>query len=552
MNKTKRYALLGLSLTMAGSVVLSACSANTEEPPAPSASPEPGATTDAGAARRDVGGLTLPIAADKLELSLWAPSGGNFKGKDFNDKFSFRKMEENTNIHIAFQHAAEAASAEAFTLMMSSGQLPDMVYTSNWDKEASKYGTQGALLPLEELLKEHAPNFSRILEDNPAIRGQITSPDGHIYYMPNIVLDNTNLTQMFPQIRQDWLDKLGLEAPKTTDDWYNVLKSFRDGDPNGNGKQDEIPFVTVHLNNVMFQFAPAFGVQYDFFVEDGKVDYGPYDPRFKDVVAFLNKLYQEKLLDPNYLVDNTFDTLTEKVTSDVAGAWFGWSGSYMGNFTTLMAGKHPTFKIAPMLPPIGPNGDQSHVSFRYPAAGIGIAVSARTEHPEEVVKWLDYQYSEEGIILNNFGVDGVSYDLADGKPVYKREVTHPEDGTTNTEKLLSHTIGGGSWATVVDPSYPQQIREANGQMENPLELYGDFIDFDKKMPPVQFLPEENDVIVPIMADVATYVDESINAFVMGRKAIEEYDAFLAELKRMGIEDVLAQYQIAYERFTSAN
>ncbi|MBD2843686.1 extracellular solute-binding protein [Paenibacillus sp. IB182496] len=543
-----------LSLVLLLALVLSACSNsggnNGNGDAAQSNGGNASATDNAsegGADTRDVGGLAVPIVQDPLTLTLWSPSGGNFRGTNFNEKLSFQQMEANTSIHIDFQHSTDA-SAEAFSLLMASGQLPDIIYSDAWGTESSKYGSQGALLPLEELIEQYAPNFNKILNDYPDVRGQITSPEGHIYYLPNLVLDAENLTQMFPQIRQDWLEQLGLEMPTSTDEWYEVLKAFREQDPNGNGEQDEIPLVTVSLENIMMLFAPAFGVEYGFFVEDGQVKYGPADERFEDVVTYLNKLYSEQLLDPNYLVDTTFQTLTEKVTTDVAGAWFGWSGSYMGNFTTLMEGKHDTFALAPVLPPAGPDGTQRHVSFRWQAGPHGLAVSSRTEHPEEVIQWLDYQYSEEGILLNNFGVEGESYDVVDGNPIYKEAVTNPTNGLTNTQELLNHTIGGGSWATVADPRYAEQIRIANGQTDNPLELYSDYIDFDAKLPPVQFSAEESAAVVPLMADIQTYAAEAVNAAIMGRDPVGNYDQVIEQLNKMGIEEVLRNYQTAYDRF----
>lgn len=558
MKLTRRNSLLTtLILLLVISTVLAACggSNNKNNEPSPNTNNSQGTNTpdegqEPAEGTRDVGGLTLPIAKEKVTLSLWSPSGGNFRGTNFNEKFSFQKMEENTNVHIDFQHSTEA-SAEAFNLLMASGKLPDIIYNDLWATDAAKYGQRGALLALEDLIAEHAPNITKILNDNPDIRGQLTSPEGHIYYLPNLVLDAQDLTQMFPQIRQDWLDKLELKSPETIEDWYNVLKAFREKDPNGNSQQDEIPLVTVSMNNIMLLFAPAFGVEYTFFVEDGKVKYGPSDARFQEVVTFLNRLYNEKLLDPNYLVDTTFQSLTEKVTTDVAGAWFGWSGSYMGNFTTLMEGNHPTFKITPVIPPKGPEGYQRHVSFRWQAAAHGLAIAASTKNAVEAIKWLDYQYSEEGILLNNFGVEGVSYDLVDGQPVYKESVTNPTNGLTNTQELLNHTIGGGSWATVADPRYAKQIREANGQFENPLELYSPFIDFDAKLPPLQFTAQENDTVLPLMADIQTYVDETINQLVMGRMAVTDYANVIAQLEKMGINRVLEQYQAAYDRFKSS-
>jgi putative aldouronate transport system substrate-binding protein len=534
-----------LSVALGASVGLTGCSKDngSENTPAPAEN------TPVATQKRNVGGLELPISDKGLELSLWIPADGNFRGKNYNEKHSFQQMEKNTGIKINFLMANSTGWTDQFNLLMSSGKLPDMIFNYEWDKHVVKYGSNGALLPLEQLIDKHAPNIKRLLQEKPDVRGQITSPDGHIYYLPNVALENIQLIQLFPQIREDWLTKLNLKSPETTDDWYNVLKAFREKDPNGNGQKDEIPLTSVNLENIMRLFAPAFGVEYDFFVENGQVKYGPYDSRFLDVVTYLNKLYSEQLLDPNYLVDADFKLLTEKVTTDRAGSWFGWAGSYMGTFTNLMKEKkHPTFKIAPVVPPKGPRGDQRHVSVRWPATGIGLAVSSQTKYPEEVIKWLDYQYSEEGVILNNYGVEGISYDLVDGKPKYRKEVTNPEGGLTGTQALLLHTIGGGSWATISLPDAGQQMAAASGQTENPLKLYEKYVDFSKKIPPLQFLPEESNVIVPIMADVDTYVKEMVNGFIMGKKPLSEFAQFQSTLKKMNMDKVLEIYQKSYNRF----
>lgn len=485
--------------------------------------------------------------AEKANLSLWIPLPADFKGKDYNEKYSFQEMEKRTNVHINFQHVSDADVENQFNLLMSSGKLPDMIYAYEWDVQASKYGNNGALLPLETLIDKSAPNLKKVLADHPEIKGQITSPEGHIYYIPNMALDNTQLVQMFPQIREDWLNKLSVKAPETTDEWYNVLKQFAEKDPNGNGQKDEIPYISFGLDGLMTTFAPAFGIDYNFFVDNGKVQYGPYDSRFKDLLTYLNKLYSEKLID---ITAKDYPELRERVISDKAGSWIGWAGSYMGTFTNLMKEKnHPTFKITPALPPKGPKGDQRHISNRWPASAFGIAVSSQTKNAEAIIKWLDYQFSPEGIILNNFGVEGKSYTLKDGKPAYTEEVLHPTGGVTNTQALLVHTIGGGSWPTVVDVDGGAQIRKANGQTENPTDRYAKFIDLKKKIPPLQFTKDESNVISQSMTDIKSFTEEKTTAFITGKLPISQFDQYVADMKKMKIDQVLEQYQKAYTRFS---
>src|SRR5690554_4978908 len=154
------------------------------------------------------GGLVLPISDKLLELDMWTARIGLYRGDDYNDKASFQEMEKRTNIRINFELSAGTAYEEQFNLLMASRDLPDLILAQGWNVNASTYGQQGALLPIDQYL-EYMPNFSRILEEYPEIRGQVTAADGHIYYMPNLALDGRVLVQMFPQIRKDWLANLG-------------------------------------------------------------------------------------------------------------------------------------------------------------------------------------------------------------------------------------------------------------------------------------------------------------------------------------------------------
>lgn len=494
------------------------------------------------------GGLVLPISDKLLELDMWTARIGLYRGDDYNDKASFQEMEKRTNIRINFELSAGTAYEEQFNLLMASRDLPDLILAQGWNVNASTYGQQGALLPIDQYL-EYMPNFSRILEEYPEIRGQVTAADGHIYYMPNLALDGRVLVQMFPQIRKDWLANLGLPEPVTVDDWYNTFKAFKEAYP------DVTPYTPLDMNNLMMLFAPAFGMDYrgvgtGFIIEDGKVKYSPYEDRFKELLTFLNKLYSEGLMDPTYAsgdYGSNYSALREKVVNDATGAWFGWAGSFMNTFRGLKA-DDPNFKIGPVAPPKGPYGDQWHVSARWQASGLGIAVSAQTKHPIEAVKWLDYQYSEDGILLNNFGVEGVSYDMVDGYPVFKDHVFNNPDGLSREESLLQYVPGGGSFATVEDYRYLEQYNPPDPGGDTVAEKVAPFVDMSRLLPPVQFTADEQRILRPIMADLDTFVLENVNNFILGRRPLSQFDNFKQTLERMQLNRVLEIYQAAYDRF----
>jgi len=527
-------------------LVVTACSGNNKgnSPASPTNAPASNApATDAPA-----DGSGLPIVAEKMTLGVWSATDTGFRGESYNEKASFQKMEELTNIGIDWIQTSGADSVEQFNLLMASGQLPDMVYYVAMNTEGPKYGQQGAFVDLTQYIDEYAPNFKKILDENPEIKRLLTTADGQIFHFPNLNLDEYNLVQMFPQIRQDWLVKLGLEEPKTIDDWYNVLKAFKTQDPNGNSQADEIPFASVNLTNIVKTFGPAFGSDWEFYVDNGQVKFAPYTTEYKDMLLWLSKLYSEGLIDPNYLVDSDFKLLTEKVTTNRAGAWAGWSGSYMRSFTDLMK-DDPSFSLIGTEAPIGPNGEKRYGYHAFPLGTAGVAISAKSKNIVESIKWLDFQYSEEGIMLNNFGVEGVSYDMVDGFPTFKDVVFNNPNGLNSTESLLSFTIGGGSWSTVQDKRYLEQYdievaAEAKAKV-------GKDINLDKAFPPITLTTEQNDKVTSLLADIRTFRDEYANAYVMGNRTFDKYDSeFIDRLKQMKVEEVIAVYQEAYDEYMS--
>ncbi|MFD0960242.1 extracellular solute-binding protein [Paenibacillus chungangensis] len=541
--KTSRFGNSAVLLMLVFVLLVTACSNGKDNTPESSTAPSTTATTG------KEGDGAAESKGEKVSLDAWVLTDGNFRGSDYNEKDSFKKMEELTNVHMNWIQGSGANGVEAFNLLMASGQLPDLVAYNAMKTEGPKYGQQGAFVELSEYIAQYAPNFKKILDENPEVKRLISTADGEIYHFPQLNLHEYNLVQMFPQIRQDWLEKLELAEPKTIEDWYNVLKAFKTQDPNGNKKDDEIPFVSVNLSNMVKTFGPAFGTDWEFYIDNGKVKFAPYEAEYKEMLQWFNKLYAEGLIDPNYLVDTEFKFLTEKVTTDRAGAWAGWSGSYMRSFSDLMA-DHPSFQIVGTEPPTGPNGDKRFGFHAWPVGNVGVAISAQSEKIVEAVKWLDFQYSKEGIMLNNFGVEGVSYEMVDGYPTFSDVVFNNPNGLNSTESLLNYTIGGGMWATVADERYLEQY-----DIEQAVEAkakVGSYIDFDKSMPPVTLTSEQNDQVISLLADIRTFRDEYANAFVMGNRSFDEYDKFVDQLKKMKVEEVIAVYQEAYESYLNSN
>ena len=212
-----------------------------------------------------------------------------------------QKIEELTNIHLSSVTGnQDINSREIFNDVMTSGDLPDIVGGNSLKEEFNRYGMQGDLIPLNNLIEQYAPNISALLNLKPRVKSSITAPDGNIYYIPYVPSGTAGRGYY---IREDWLDKLDLPVPTTVDEFHDTLIAFRDRDPNGNGLRDEIPYFNRHAEEVI-RLVNLFGARstgsdkyHDFVVTDDLVKHPYVDPAFKYGISQVALWYKEELID---------------------------------------------------------------------------------------------------------------------------------------------------------------------------------------------------------------------------------------------------------------
>ena len=251
----------------------------------------------------------------------------------------FQEVEKKTGVHIAWETPSESMYEERKSIIFATNELPDAFFRGRLtSRELMMYGAQGMLIPLNKLIDKYAPNIKKALRDYPTVRQSITSPDGNIYCLPEIKGYEGARVNGPAWINQKWLDALNLTMPTTTAQLYTVLKAFREKDPNGNGKQDEIPLATSRNFAVANQAPPIIhflrgswglgnrGVSgtADFDLDKkGKLRYIPVDGRYKELLAYINKLYTEGLIDK--------ETYTQERAQFIAKGGQGVYGAVINN-----------------------------------------------------------------------------------------------------------------------------------------------------------------------------------------------------------------------------
>lgn len=471
--------------------------------------------------------------------------------KDNNDTLYFQLMEELTGCHVEWIHPASGATSEKFNLTIASGNLPDMmVYVWNGVPGGAKsYAEDEIIIPLSKLIEENMPNLSAYMKENPHVAKQFMDDDGEIYYIPFIRKDEQLKVYQGPQIRQDWLDKLGLEQPKTPEELYEVLKAFKTQDPNGNGKADEIPMSGVKfentsqaIGNLLWQF----GTTNDFYIEDGKVKFGVMEDSFEEGLKYIVKLYEEGLIDQDYLV-NDKSKMDAKVMNDQVGFVYSLQPT---NYYENMKGSNK--KVVGIAHPAkkGVKNNVFDPAYIEDATGTSIAVTTANKNPAGSLKWLDNFFGGKGAEIMNYGKEGLTFKYDEnGYPKFTDYIFNNPDGKTQ-EEIIALSLGTrqSNFPTLQEWNYYEQILSPWGKES--IEAWNGSAKINGILPLLSFTDEENDIVTQNMSQIETYVSERINKIVIGNASIDELPKIRERVKKMGIDKVIEIYGNALKRYNS--
>lgn len=537
--KMKQIVRPAMLLAISMGVILSGCSK--------SSSSEEGAASEPSSNFNQTG---YPIVKDKVTLKF-VTSKANQQKKSTDQLKVVQDMEALTNIHIDWD-ASEQGYEEKKNLMFASGDLPDAFFggSSLTDSDILKYGTQGLLIPLESLIDQYAPNIKKLLEDNPDIKKVVTAPDGHIYSIPNVITEGANELGEVYFINKTWLDKLGLSIPTTTDEFEQVLKAFKDnGDLNGNGKKDEIPFSFSNGNtlNGVFGLYGSFGLPDNgshVMVQDGKVSYTAITPEFKEATKYLNKLYKEGLIDPEaYTQDrNLYFSKGHSTGGPIFGAFTGYNAENV-------VGSDNAKNYVPLVPLKGPQDQQLVNKYEELAVSkSGFAITSANKHLEESMRWIDTIYEERHSIEWELGPVGVNFKETNGD---KYDFLPTPEGMSYDDFRCSESPCYGGTVAILGDTY-QKI-ELSSKIKTRLEYLEIYKPYMKKftLPAGMFFTvEDSDRLSVLSTDITTFVKKKQAQWVIDGNIDAEWDGYLAQLKKSGLDEFLQIYQQTYDRFQS--
>lgn len=536
--KAKRFLALLLCLAMMLSL-LAGCNTNSEDPK----------ETNSGTTESDSEDPNKkPLEGEKL--SIWIPIMWAGKTMDYAENEAFKQIQENLGVELEFITPAAGSEVEQFNIMMTSGEMPDIIFTG-WSgfnglftDGADAYIEEGLIYELSDLVDQYAPNYKKIItEVMPEVERNSVYTDAGNMYQFGCISPYEEYAWNGLLIRDDFLEAVGMDSPETIEEYEAVLTAFKEQ------LGCEAPLLMGAVDGTSGYLMSAWNLAPGIYQENNVVKWGFNQPDFKEYLALMNRWYENGLLYVDFAVMDT-ETQQRLMTTGESGMILGSPAtvnSWMTGIGTVSVGAYPTLEAGQRI--------NFRMVNRRLATGFGAVITTNCKNVEAAVKFLDYGYSEEGYMLYNYGIEGLTYNRT-GNTLTFDGFEYPEAEFTDVMKnnpeypvmdaILEYKLHAGPFLRFEHQSNPT----LDAYTLSVLREITEGADPVLNMPPVTYTSDENATINEIMTQINTYANTSILEFIMGIRSLDEFDSYLAEIEEMGIQDVIDICQDALDRYNN--
>lgn len=496
---------------------------------------------------KDMDPTELPLSDGSTTFDVWMAAPGTVSQVEdlANSNETYAELQSRTGVGIHFQMANFFTQMDQFNLMAASGDFPGIM---NGAAGLYSAGPDAALD--EEIFvnlldyEDAMPHYSAIINSDAKIFNEVSTPEGNLVAFYSLFDYNKygGRGDKGYFIRQDWLDDLGMDMPKTYDQLHDVLTAFK----TEKGANSAFVLPVSGMNDFV---TGGFGIGSNFYVEDGTIKFGPLEQDYRDYLELMAKWYSEGLIYSdyyNYANEIMFDG-TDMIGSGQVALYY----NEVGTMTTYAEmSQDPNFVVRAIAPVAQEEGGKVYpTEFRFTAVdNARWSVTTNCPDPELAVQLCDYLYTTDGILLANYGVEDVTFAYnAEGKPEFTDLIMNNPDGYSYRDSVALHVIDG--MGTIYDA-----LRGASNYTQLQLAAFDDWmdanLDYSKALPSNEMLNmEEKAEYASIYSDVETFLKEAIAKYIIGDFSFDSYDTdFVGKLESMNIDRCVELYQEAYDRY----
>ena len=506
--------------------------------------------------------VTLPLTEEKATLTVYmqAPSGSLSMMTDLNESPTIQKLEELTNVHIEFICPPENDDGSFFNMLVASGEYPDMFIAA--DELGRDYPGQtdgaiedGIVINPNELVEKYAPDYLAMYNSLSDKDKLVLKTDSGVYKLTGLGSNVVNGIQHTGlQIRKDWLDALGLEVPKTYEDFEKAMLAIKEA------YDVTVPLAFAQFDDYFINnsnvLAAGYGVTWDGFIlnDEGKVTHSYLQAGYRDFLEMMTRWMSEGIIDVDNINRTHDDCKKMYYTGRTAVIGIGnWETR-----TLIQTGptEDPNFHSVPMST-LRKAGDDSVLGtascLKRVSTESRFFISTACKNPELAMKWIDCLFKPEINLLTTFGIG----DLGDGHTTY--EINENGDYVRS------------AWMTSEEnPDYPNgtnrhYIQNLTTEVPDSMELsqydlpehqenwkvWSEGVSDEKLVPGgVSLTSDESRTVSEVMTEIKTYMSELALKIICGEASLEDWDAAVANLDGMGIQKAIDAEQAALDRFNA--
>lgn len=516
----------------------------------------------------DAQGTPQATWPDDVTLTYYLRGGtSEYEPYLYDDLVGMQKIQEATGINVDYEVICGDSDAiqTQYLAMIQSGNYPDVIqwlHKESYNGGVDQLYNDGVIIELNDLIDNYMPNLKKILEEHPNLAKDMMNDNGQFLYFTKLnpfetVDDAVSVCNWGFLMRKDWLENVGLNAPTTIDEWYDVLKAFKTQDPNGNGIDDEIPFDAGAAGLNLFY--PAFNILNGIYVDPatGKVGYGAYSENYREFLTVMNKWYSEGLIGNIWAEEGSYaiadgGSTDEHIYGDIAGSWKGLANNWEQRLPGILE-KNPNADLVACIWPYSTinTGVQYTPNTYYSTIDrTTTCISVDCKYPEAAATLIDYMYTKEGGMYLTWGVEGETYNTdANGKHTwtdYANELIDYYDGHFARKYLYA-------MAHISFPRFGQNDSTSDGREPQYMEACGIWSECDTALiypGAIAITQDEIDAAIGAESDMGDYISEMMMKFITGEEPLTNFDTYLDELKKKGVEDYIKVYQDAYDRYNA--
>ncbi|MBO4883962.1 MAG: extracellular solute-binding protein [Clostridia bacterium] len=511
----------------------------------------------------------IPLSSETITFTVGVPQSSVVE--DWETNAQTLRIEKDLNVDLQFVELPSDGNEliqKVELMMMAGGQeLPDVImHGLGGTGNLVKYGQMGMIIPTTEYYQTETGFIDETLALNNLKKEDllpfVTCYDGEIYgvfYYHGFLNNSLSGSRML--VYKPWLDELGMEFPKTTDEFADMLRAFKNSDPNGNGEADEIPLMgeknTLGSNLMRFLMNPFIYTQENYYLrmDDGTIEFAANKDEWKEGVKWIRSLVEEGLISELSITQDAASlTAVMNPEPEVVGCVARISATNLG-------ATDPRRGFYTCLDPLeGPNGVKNH-QWTEQVPGIGMVITVNCKEPVAAFRLGDYLCSDLMSIWTRYGEEGVDWIQPSEEAVGTFEtlgfkpfmqvlsswgVLQNQWWAQTGPRILSDRVTAGQAAAPDALAY--NAAYAMGQ-----NIMGEYETAKPIVNGLVFNEEEQEVVTELRATINGYVLQSFSEFITGVRDVEnEWDAYVGEFSKMGLDQYMAAVNSCYARMYGEN